>query len=116
MSEGNDTSFVSLEKLGPDDWGNPVIDYTVSSFHSTVEYDVCGNIYTTDYFQGILYRIQPDGTIETLVDFGTGAYSAIRFGPGHSGWERDRLYVSNRNVAVHEVFIGIPGVLHPTSP
>lgn len=116
VSDNLDTYFVSLDKLGPDDWGNPRVEHTVNGFHTTVEYDVCGNLYTADYTGGQLYRITPDGTIEELASFGSGAFSALRFGPGHSGWERDRLYVSNRNSDVHEVFIGVPGVPHPTSP
>jgi hypothetical protein len=117
VAEGADTHMVSLDLLGPDNWGNPTIDNTISGFYSAIEYDSCGNLYTVNYSGGELYRIEPDGTVELLMDLGTGgAYSAIRFGPGHHGWERERLYVSNRNIEVFEVHIGIPGVVHPTTP
>jgi len=112
-----DTVFVSLELLGPDDWGNATIDHSINGFFSAIEYDICGNLYTVDYYSGALYRLKPDGVIELLADLGpTGSYSAMRFGPGHSGWERDRLYVSRRSDEVYEVYIGIPGVPHPTTP
>jgi len=73
VTDGPDTHFASLSLLGPDDWGDPVFDNTTPGFYSAIEYDLRGNLYTIDY-------------------------SAMRFGPGHNGAERDRLYVSNRYV------------------
>jgi hypothetical protein len=49
-----DTIFVSLELLGPDDWGNTTIEHTISGFFSAIEYDICGNLYTVDYYSGEL--------------------------------------------------------------
>lgn len=115
----SNTEFVTIERLGPDDWGNVQTLHDVPGFFSTLDTDVCGNVYTVDYNSGDLWRILTDGTAEQLGSLngqGIWGFSAMRFGPGQGGWERDRLYVTKRNTEVFEIDIGIPGRRHPTTP
>ncbi len=118
VPDGNNTDFATIDKLGPDEWGNVQILHSVSGFYSSIDGDVCGNIYTVDYSRGELWRIKPDGSVDNLgtLGGGWGAFSALRFGPGQGGWERDRLYVTNRWNEVYEIEIGVPGRRHPTTP
>ncbi len=112
-----DTDFYTIDKLGPDEWGNVQVLHTAPGYFSSLDSDVCGNIYTVEYSAGEVYRFRPDGTVDFLLDLGNfGAYSAVRFGSGLGGWERDRLYVTKRGIEVYEIGIGVPGRLHPTSP
>ena len=119
VPDGQATDLVTIERLGPDDWGNVQVLRTDLGWYSALDTDVCGNLYTVDYHTGVLRRILADGTDEplgTLPADGIWGFSAMRFGPGQGGWERDRLYVTSRNSEVYEIFIGIPGRRHPTTP
>ncbi len=118
VPEGDHTDFVTIDKLGPDEWGNVQVLQSVTGFYSTLDSDICGNIYTIHYSSGELWRIEVDGTMESLgVLEGAGmwGFSALRFGSGRGGWERDRLYVSKRNNQIYEIDVGVPGRRHPTS-
>jgi hypothetical protein len=118
MPKGDSTDFVTLDRLGSDEWGNVQVLRTDPGWHSALDTDVCGNLYTVDYSTGALRRIHPDGTDEALGILPAEeiwGFSAMRFGPGYGGWERDRLYVTSRNAEIYEVFIGIPGRRHPTA-
>lgn len=120
VPQGANTQIVRIERIGPDEWGNVHVLATLSGYYSTLDTDVCGNIYMVDFYTGDLRRVLTDGTSEYLgtleANVGIFGFSAMRFGPGHGGWERDRLYVSKRNEAVFEVHIGVPGRPHPTTP
>ena len=114
------TDFMTIDRLGPDEWGNVQLLHDVTGFFSALDSDMCGNIYTVDYTSGDLFRILTDGTAEPLgvvtPGVGFGAFSAMRFGSGEGGWERDRLYVTLRGSAVFEVHVGVPGRRHPNTP
>ena len=113
------TDFYTIDRLGPDDWGNVQVLYSTNDFYGALDTDVCGNIYTVNYWSGALWRIWPDGTPESLGQLTGGGFfgfSALRFGSGQGGWERARLYVTKRNAEVFEIFVGVPGRAHPLSP
>jgi sugar lactone lactonase YvrE len=119
VPDGEHTNLVTIDLIGPDEWGNVQVLRTDSGWRSALDTDVCGNIYTVDYNTGALWRILPDGTDESLGTLPADeiwGFSAMRFGPGQGGWERDRLYITSRNAEVYEVFIGIPGRRHTTTP
>jgi len=80
-----------------------------SSFWS-LTLDVCDNLYTVNYSTGEVVRIDgQDKSTEMIVDIGQfGSYSALRFGSGEGGWERETLYVTNRG-DLFAVPIGVPG-------
>jgi len=77
--------------------------------------DVCSNLYVvrTD---GILYRLQLDGTLDTVVDLNSGFTSAAHFGSGIGGWAHDYIYLMDRSQGVWEVDIGVPGASLPHLP
>ncbi len=115
---GSTTNLVTFDRLGPDEWDEPQILADLPGFFSALDQDVCGNLYTVEYGSGDVIRVQPDGTVEVIAHLsGAGwGYSALRFGPGHSGWDRDHLYVSSRGQEVFDLTTGIPGRRHPTTP
>ncbi len=119
VPEAANTEFYTVYELGPGQWGNPQLLHTLPGFYGTVDSDMCGNIYTVDYGSGELWRIRTDGTAEWLGELPAGGlwgFSALRFGPGQGGWRRDRLYATKRNDQVFEVYVGVPGRRHPTTP
>jgi len=113
------TDFLTIERLGPDTWGNVQTLRTDPGWYSALDTDVCGNLYTVGYNTGVMRRIRTDGTVDELGVLPADeiwGFSAMRFGPGHGGWERDRLYITSRNTEIYEIWIGIPGRRHPTTP
>ncbi len=94
----------------------PFAQFPENGGFTTIALDVCDRIYTVDYIFGKVWRAEPDGTGWTqIVDiFPAGAFSAIRFGGGEGGWERDVLYVTNRN-HLFAVPIGVNGIA-PVAP
>lgn len=77
--------------------------------------DVCGNLYVvrTD---GMLVRIRPDRTEEVLVQPSSHWTTAVNFGSGVGGWERDRLYVMDRSEGLWELEVGVEGHPEPHLP
>lgn len=89
----------------------PRLVFQANQLVDAVTTDVCGNVYVTEYANGRVTRIRPDGTTELIVDLpnvGFEGYCAARFGPGIGDWERTTLYVSNRQ-AIYAIDIGIEG-------
>jgi len=76
--------------------------------------DACGNLYVvrTD---GKISRYLHDGTKQH--DFiripGAQYASAIHFGSGLGGWERDHLYMMDRFGTLFDIPVGIPGAMEP---
>ena len=69
-----------------------------------------GNVYVIQV-DGMLRRVTPDGDVEVVanVSFPGVFTSAVRFGSGLGGWERDHIYIMDRSGGVHDVRVGIDG-------
>ena len=107
-----DNSIMVTERLGPTSFG-PLSVFTPlpagTSFWS-LTLDICDNIYTVNYTSGEVVRITADGmSTEILTDISEfGSFSALRFGGGEGGWERETLYVTSRQ-KLFAVPIGLAG-------
>ncbi|NCG18140.1 MAG: hypothetical protein GWP91_03900 [Rhodobacterales bacterium] len=101
--EGGDTTFVAGVTVA---FGGAELDGMTT--------DECGNLYAirTD---GRISRITADGT--KLGNFlkleGAQYTSALHFGSGVGGWERDHLYVMDRYGTLFDIDIGINGAQEP---
>jgi hypothetical protein len=72
--------------------------------------DECGNIYVAGYSDGKLRRVAPDGKVELVADFKSGAITAVNFGSGAQGWDARTLYVMNyANGGLFELKVGVRG-------
>jgi len=82
----------------------------------SIAMDVCDRIYTVNYSSGKVWRSEPDGMgwVEVVDISQWGSFSALRFGGGEGGWDRDVLYVTSR-VHLYAVPIGVNGVA-PVAP
>jgi hypothetical protein len=70
--------------------------------------DTCGNLYYL-YTDGQLWRHRTDGTNEQLLGSQFAYASAISFGSGVGGWERDVLYIQDRGSGLYALPIGLEG-------
>ena len=70
--------------------------------------DRCGNYYVIS-IAGTLWRVSRDGSTQRLVELnGASSTSAVRFGSGVGGWERDHVYVMDRGLeSLWEVDVGV---------
>ena len=76
--------------------------------------DVCGNVYVTQYGNGLVWRIAPDLTKEIVADLETNWIPNLNFGSGVGGWEHDRIYISDREAdRVFELDPGVWGIAQP---
>ena len=73
----------------------PVVLATgVGGWHDGLSVDVCGYIYLADYVTSSMFRISPDGTVDTLFDPPLSRYGhGLKFGSGLYGWREDALYI-----------------------
>ncbi len=114
VAETQSGIIYAVDRLTDTEWAAPRVFFTMpTGSYYTLAVDVCGNLYTIDFFQGKLYRVLADGSAaEFLVEVDPavswGSYSSIRFGNGFGGWERENLYVTRR-AELYEVPIGIQG-------
>ncbi len=97
---------------------DPIGDATVlasglGSYLDGLRTDICGNLYVPCYASSKLYRIAPDGTVETFVDWPSlGEYGhGVIFGTGVGGWDAFSLFmpVPYGGNTVKEVGVGVPG-------
>jgi sugar lactone lactonase YvrE len=101
-----------------DEWGEKVrlFDPAVGEAYDAMEVDVCGNLYSAQFYSGKLYRYDPVTDTAALVvdlnDPGGFLWNAIRWGSNRGRWERDTLYVTSR----HRVFALALGVEGPPQP
>jgi len=107
-----DEAILVTERTGPTSFEPPEMFLGLppgTSFWS-LTLDVCDNLYTVNYATGEVVRIDGDTrATESIVAIDTwGMYSALRFGGGQGGWERETLYVTNRG-DLFAVPIGVPG-------
>lgn len=77
-----------------------------------IEVDICGNVYIVNFYDGKLFRFNPDtrerALLVDLEDPGEFLYNAIRWGSDRGGWRRDVLYVTDRN-KIFVVEVGVRG-------
>jgi hypothetical protein len=80
--------------------------------------DRCGNVYIVET-DGQIRRMRPDGTVEPYLKLTSpdGVYcTAVSFGSGIGGWERDHLYIMNRSGGMFVLDAGIEGRPEPHLP
>jgi sugar lactone lactonase YvrE len=96
------------------EWSAPVrvIDPAPGEAYDAMETDVCGNLYSVQFYSGKVYRYNPTTEEATfLVDLDDPVsllWNAIRWGSNRDGWRRDVLYVTSR----HRIFaleLGVDG-------
>jgi hypothetical protein len=84
----------------------------LGGWHDGLELDVCGNLYVADYSTSSLYRVEPDGTVTSMVPQVSSQYGhGTTWGTGVGGWRDDAIYQPqpyDRN-HVREVVVGLPG-------
>ena len=76
-----------------------------------VNVDQCGNLYVTEYVQGKIWRFAEEGVEpELVVKLNSSWIPNLHWGNGVEGWERDVLYVMDRDQrGVFELKVGIEG-------
>ncbi|MFT5992366.1 MAG: hypothetical protein ACJA1R_001341 [Flavobacteriales bacterium] len=111
--------------------GEPLV-YGVSvggGYHDAVNFDICGNLYISDFSNSDLYRVRPGepilgerftlgGQVDLLIDWEIGGDALESYGhgfvwgTGQDGWRPDAAYVPlpYADDQVKEILIGIPGV------
>ena len=92
---------------------------TPGSWHDGLTVDVCGNIYVAEFNNRAMYRIDPSGTVRTVMDL-NGAQNnfyghGVVFGTGSDGWLADAVYVPQpyNGDTVAEVVLGVPHRSYP---
>ncbi len=117
----DDGGTIGVIKLDAD--GNALDTYTINTIEGWNELDgmnvdECGNVYVlrTD---GNIWRLKPDETLELFMDLGQQGNpwtTSLNFGSGIGGWERDHLYVMDRNGGMFDIDVGINGKWEPHLP
>jgi sugar lactone lactonase YvrE len=73
--------------------------------------DACGNVYVARV-DGTIFRIDPEGNALEYAEVDAWT-TALSFGSGVGGWERDHLYVMDRSEGLIELDVGIEGRPEP---
>jgi sugar lactone lactonase YvrE len=72
--------------------------------------DACGYVYASEYQNGNLWRISPQGEVENLAKLPSAWIPNIKWGRGVGGFERAIMYVADRNGSrLFGVEVGVPG-------
>lgn len=101
-----------------DTWSAPVQVFAPApgEAYDAMETDVCGNLYSIQFYSGKLFRYTPStDTAVMLVDLddpGSLLWNAIRWGSNRGNWRRDVLYVTSRN-KIFAVEVGVDGRPQP---
>ena len=61
--------------------------------------DECGYVYVAEFGTGLVYRITPQGVLSVLADVPSSWIPNIKWGRGLGGFDRDVMYVADRNQA-----------------
>lgn len=70
--------------------------------------DSCGNVYVTEYIQGVIWRFSPEGVREEVVDLPSFWIPNMHWGSGIGGWDESILYVMDREEGrVFELDLGV---------
>ena len=73
--------------------------------------DACGNVYASEYTEGNIWRISPEGEIELLVQLPSSWIPNIKWGRDVGGFSSEVMYVANRDGSgLFGVAVGVPGV------
>jgi len=119
QDEGGAIGLIEL-----DDEGNALDAYVVGNapadFWNELDgmtTDECGNVYVVR-IDGRIWRLNTDLTMEPVADL-TEEYptaTSINFGSGVGAWERDHLYVMDRQGGMFDIDIGVRGKWEPHLP
>ena len=73
--------------------------------------DACGYVYVTEYVDGVVWRINPDGTgLGKAATLPSGWIPNMHWGTGIGGWDPEILYVADRDEGrLFALEIGKPG-------
>jgi hypothetical protein len=99
-------------------WGPPtqVFSPAPGEAYDAMETDVCGNLYSIQFYSGKLFRYTPStDTAVMLIDLddpGSLLWNAIRWGSNRGAWRRDTLYVTSRN-KIFALELGVDGRPQP---
>ncbi len=70
--------------------------------------DACGNVYVTEYIEGVIWRFSPEGVREKVTTLPSFWIPNMHWGTGIGGWEEDTLYVMDRERGrVFELVLGV---------
>jgi sugar lactone lactonase YvrE len=106
-SKGDVIGFSGIIDLVSGGWGTSLDGAAV---------DACGRYYVVDV-GGTIFRVDPDtATVIEYADLdgaGAGFTTSLRFGSGVGGWERDHLYVMDRDGAIWDLTLDVEGAQLP---
>jgi hypothetical protein len=80
-------------------------------WHDGIAIDACGYLWVAEYYTGGLYRVDPEGNVETIFRNGGSMYGhGVEFGSGIGGWRQGALYLPlpYNQYKVKEVWVGVP--------
>jgi streptogramin lyase len=83
--------------------------------YDAMETDECGNLYSAQFYSGLIYRYDPYlDEAQLVVDLNPDSFlwNAMRWGSNRGGWRRDTLYVTNRT-QIFALELGINGRNQP---
>lgn len=116
---GDETGDVWAVDLDPArDVVSVEVQFTVPLYYTQLDgmtTDTCGNLYLL-FTDGRLWRHRLDGSLEELLGSQFSYASAVGFGSGLGGWQRDVLYVQDRGSGLYGVPIGLEGRPEPHLP
>jgi sugar lactone lactonase YvrE len=77
-----------------------------------INVDACGNVYVTEYVLGKVWRIRSDGSaVEEAASLPSSWIPNMHWGSGIGEWDRNTLYVSDRDEGrLFGISVGLPGV------
>lgn len=87
----------------------------VGTWHDGLGIDACGNLYVAEYSTSGLYRITPEGEVESLLRQRLPRYGhGLEWGSGVGGWRMDAMYQPQPydENTVREVILGVPSGAH----
>lgn len=111
-----------VPRVGPTEWGPSFVLWDTQAGadggFDGINTDICGNVYITEYVQGRIWRITPDGLQgDLVVDLPSSWIPNLRWGTGVGGWETDVLYVADRTDGrLFALHMGIEGRTHVSVP
>ncbi len=114
------SEFGEIIKVELDVDGNivsgPNVFAQINGFLDGMTVDFCGNIYVVD-MGGRIIRIDPQGQQEEFINIsgqpGGDFISAVNFGSGAGGFERENFYIMSFSNVLFEIEAGIPGKWEP---